>query len=241
MGAKSIILSEEEQRGTESWTAQDIYDKLVKSLLPPNNKTLELVGILRPESSLPNLSASELGSMFDSVPVKWVQLTDISHGAAIVMNREVLVYDWDKVNCGPTKTRLPTGIALASGKTVTIVSANTYCPVKCKMLFTNSQDNQTTATAKILRGTAPFNELTLTGLTPKLKGEARIKVIFEITKYGDANLGIEEFGTDNKVHRDFESLLIWNQAEIDAYEKETTNKQIDKTVGADGVVGELPV
>ncbi|PVF92714.1 hypothetical protein CPB86DRAFT_801802 [Serendipita vermifera] len=241
IGSKSVILSEEEQQGAESWTAQDVYDKLVKLLLPPNNKRLELVGILRPEGSLPNLSASELGSMFNSVPVKWIQLTDISHGAAVVINREALVYHSEPDDEGPIEILLPTGITLANGIPITIVSANTYCPVECKLFFTNSKDNQTTATVKILHGTTPVNELTLKGLTPKLKGDARIKVMFEINQHGDASLGIEEVGGDNKVYKDFEDILIWDQAEIDAYAKETTNKQIDMVIGADGVVGELPL
>ncbi|PVF92269.1 hypothetical protein CPB86DRAFT_802170 [Serendipita vermifera] len=218
IGSKSVILSEEEQRGAEIWTAQDVYNKLVKSLLPPNNKRLERVGILRPEGSLSNLSASELESMFNSVPIKWIQLTDISYGAAVVMNR----------------------ITLANGKTITIIPASAYCPVKRKIFFTNSQDNQTTATIKVLRGTTPVNELKFEGLSSKPKGEAIFKIMFEITYDGDAILAIEEVGTNNKVHRDLFGILNSNKTEMDAYEKEMMNKQVDMTIGTDGVVGELP-
>ncbi|PVF92716.1 hypothetical protein CPB86DRAFT_790911 [Serendipita vermifera] len=239
MGAKSIILSEEEQRGTESWTAQDVYDKLVKSLLPPNNKRLELVGILRPESSLPNLSASELGSMLNSVPIKWIQLTDISHGAAIVMNREALVYDSDKIECGPSKTPLPTGITLANGKTITIIPTRSYCPVKRQIFFTNSQGNQITATVKVLRGMVLFGELTLEGLNPKPKGEARIKVTFNIGEHGHASLTIKEVETGKKVYKALRNIQNWDEGETDAYRKKT-DEQIEMTIGADGIVGELP-
>ncbi|PVF92270.1 hypothetical protein CPB86DRAFT_197224 [Serendipita vermifera] len=239
-GTKAIVLSEEEQQGTESWTSQDVFDKLVKSILPPHDKKLELVGILRPQGSFPNLSAFELGSMFNSVPIKWIQLTDISYGTAMLMHSQALSYDLGKVPGGPAKARLPAGITLANGKTITIVSACTYCPVERKLFFTNSQDNQTTATVKIVRGITPFQKLTLEGLTPKPRGEARIKVIFEIGRHGYTSLKIEEGGTDKKVYQSFESILYCDRLEMDAYEKQTTGKQIDMTIGADGIVGELP-
>ncbi|PVF92275.1 hypothetical protein CPB86DRAFT_791321 [Serendipita vermifera] len=240
-GAKAAILNEEEQQDVEGWTAQDVYDKLVRSVLPPDNKKFEQVGILCPEGSLPNLSASELESMLDSVPIKWMQLTDISYGAAMFMNRQALVYDSDQIICGPAKTYLPTGITLANGKTITMVPTRTFCPVERKLFFTNSHDNQTAATVKILRGTIPFKKLTLEGLTPKPRGEARIKVTFEIGEHGDTSLKIEECGTDKKVYQGFGSILYRSKLEMDAYEKETTNKQIEMTIGADGIVGELPV
>ncbi|PVF92367.1 hypothetical protein CPB86DRAFT_791214 [Serendipita vermifera] len=237
-GDKSAILSEEEQAGVESWTAQDVYDKLVQPLLPPNNKKLSLVGILRPEGTLPNLDASELESKLNGVPLRWVQLNDLSYGAAVIMNCQA-IYDSD-IDYGPSDTPLPTGITLANGKTMTIITAHTYCPSGTKLIFTTSEDNQPSATVKILRGTTPFEQLTLNGLTPKPKGEARIKVSFELTEHGHARCTIGEVGTDKRAYQNFGSILIWNKAEVDAYKKETTNKQIDKVVGEDGVVGELP-
>ncbi|PVF92267.1 hypothetical protein CPB86DRAFT_791312 [Serendipita vermifera] len=192
-GTKSVILSEKEQGDAENWTTQDVFDKLVQPILTPSNKKLELAGVLRPEGSLPNLSASELETKFNGIPVKWVQLTDISYGAAVFMNRQSFGYDSDDVGVGPAIAPLPIGIALANGKTTTIVPASTHCPVERQMFFTNSQDNQTTVTVKLLRGTTPINELTLKGLTPKPRGEARIKVICEIEDHADyARLTIKE-------------------------------------------------
>ncbi|PVF92715.1 hypothetical protein CPB86DRAFT_819406 [Serendipita vermifera] len=217
LGTKSPILNEDQQQGLEGWTAQDVYDKLVKPLLPPPNKKLDLVGILLPEGTVPNFSSSEIEKELGGVPVRWVHLNDLWYGVVI-----------------------PAGITLANGKTVTIVAVDTPCPINRKVLFTNSQDNQTTATVKIICGTTRVDELTIEGLSPKSKGKARIKVTCEITDDGDAGLTIEEVGTDNKVCRDFGNIWYWDTEEVYAYKQETTNKQIDMILGADGIVGELP-
>ncbi|PVF92718.1 hypothetical protein CPB86DRAFT_165212, partial [Serendipita vermifera] len=98
MSNKLAILSEEEQEDVESWIAQDVLHKLIKSVLPSNNEKFALVGILRPEGSLPNLSTSELESMLNDAHVQWIQLTDLSYGAATFINRFTFVYDSDGWN-----------------------------------------------------------------------------------------------------------------------------------------------
>ncbi|PVF92268.1 hypothetical protein CPB86DRAFT_791314 [Serendipita vermifera] len=229
---KSLILSEEQQQGLEGWTAQDVYAKLVKPFLSSTTKKLDLVGILLPEGALSNFSSSEIEKALSGIDVRWVHLNDLSYGAAVTMNEDLFNdsddSDEEEYPC------VPIGITLANGKTVTIV---TYCPVNRKVLFTNSQDNQTTATVKILVGTTPFNKLTLEGLTPKPKGQTRIKVTLAFTKYGFAKMTVEEVGTDKKVHRDLGRILNWG---VDT-RKDTTNEQVDMIVGMDGVIGELPV
>ncbi|CAG8744236.1 7963_t:CDS:1, partial [Acaulospora colombiana] len=232
---KSVILSEEQQQDVDDWTSQDVFDKLVRHVLPPSDRKLELVGFLRPEGALPNLSASELESTFNGTPVKWIQLIDIAYGAAVVM---MVFLEYRKLVL--PKAPLPIGITLANGKTITIIPANAYPPVDCKFLFTNSQENQTTATVKVLRGTIPCQELKIEDLAPKPRGEARLKVTLRIRSGGHWSLELGEFETGRITNLDSEGICIQDEAEIDAYEKETTNRQIDIVIGADGVVGELP-
>ncbi|CAG8762534.1 13492_t:CDS:1, partial [Acaulospora colombiana] len=192
---KRVCLTEEEQQGVEGWNAQDVFDKLVQPIMHPNVK-IRLVGILRPEGSLPNVSSSELEPKFNGVPVKWIDLTDISYGAATVIKQEGADPHLDRLGSG--RLSLPTGILLANDETITVISANTFYPVQCTVLFTNSQDNQTTATVIIICGATACMELTLHDLTPKPRGESRIKVTIGTKTIEDTELTIEEFGTDNK-------------------------------------------
>ncbi|PVF92274.1 hypothetical protein CPB86DRAFT_791320, partial [Serendipita vermifera] len=88
VGTKSLILNEEQQQDVEGWTAQDIYNKLVKPLLSPPKKKLDLVGILIPEGIVSNLSSSEIEKELSGVPVRWVHLNDLSYGAVVSMNEK---------------------------------------------------------------------------------------------------------------------------------------------------------
>jgi hypothetical protein len=240
-GGNLISLSEQEENERQGWPAQEVFDKFVQSIVPEDIQ-LNLVGILRPEGPFPNLSASELVSKFgDGVQAQWVTLDDLSYGAAIIMNRQ-RVYGSDEEWDGPTHTYLPTGVRLANGQILTILHANVHCPTNINALFTTYQDEQTTVTIRLLLGTSPFgNPVTLENITPKPRGQARIKVRYELTEYGHGRLFVEEMGEKSgKVFKGLGSALYYNKTEIEAYRNETTNKQIEITYGKDGVVGELP-
>jgi hypothetical protein len=239
-GDKFTTLSEEQESELQGWTAQEVFDKLVQPVIPDDGH-LDVVGILRPEGSLPSLVPSELESKLPGVTVEWVSLSDISHGTALVMNREP-VYDSDDDEDGPGRTYLPTGVRLANGQVVTILHANAYCPIDRKVVFTTSQDDQTSVTVNVLMGTTPFGEpITLQNITPKPKGEARIRVKYDVSEYGGATCIVEEVGKESeRVRKTFGSALSYYKAKIDAYKAETTNKQVEMQLGTDGVVGELP-
>ncbi|PVF91835.1 hypothetical protein CPB86DRAFT_270582 [Serendipita vermifera] len=153
---------------------------------------------------------------------------------------------WSCAPRRPAKTYLPTGIALANGKSVTVLPKAQAIPVKQIFIFTTSKDNQRTATVGLLRGTVPIGKVTLEGMIPKLKGEAAIKVTINTNSSGDTTVTMEEIGTDLKVEKDVGSIIDWdeylNERATEAYEtyKKGLAKQTDMILGRDGVIGELP-
>lgn len=67
-------------------TPQDVVDKLIKPTIGKSS-LVDLVGILRPEGESPEI-LSVLEAQFPNTVFKWVTLTELSHGAAIIMHRE---------------------------------------------------------------------------------------------------------------------------------------------------------
>ncbi|PVF91839.1 hypothetical protein CPB86DRAFT_791758, partial [Serendipita vermifera] len=177
-----------------SLSLQSIYDRLVTSVVP-SGMTVHKVGILRPEGALPGVSCADLESMFLDTPIQWVTLDGLANGADFAIHQE------QSIN-SRNNSSFPTRIMLANGKLVTVIPEDEDLHTQASVFFTTSQDNQTTATAKVYVYTTLVGEVKLEGLTPRSKGEARIKVELSIGVRGNAKIMMQELGTNLKAHKD---------------------------------------
>ncbi|CAG8578581.1 15658_t:CDS:2, partial [Acaulospora colombiana] len=215
---------------------QTVMDKLVIPVVPEHIHPY-CIGILRPEGAFPNLSSNELEARFPDTPVKWVSLNDISHGSAILMNRKVTSVD---DSGGVEYSWLPLGVTLANGQIVTILPGDQRLPTDRKVILSTSQDNQTTATLRFSIGTIPWGEVVLEGLSPKAKGEGRIKLTIDCNHSGGTAVVVEEVGSTVQKTLRLKNIVEISSADAKAYKADTANKQVEQTLGADGVIGELP-
>jgi hypothetical protein len=218
-------------------TIQDVIDRLIDPIIPDSRKVHQ-IGILHPEGELPDLSLAELESRLPDVLSVWVTLDYLSYGAAVLMHRRITMIQ-PHLSGPPDATDLPMGIALASGQIVTVISMGESLPVIQKIILTNSQDDQATASIRLFRGTTLLKEIMLEGLAPRPRGKIRIKVTFNITRYSLGTVTIEEVSTGLTKETTLETVFSMDWEEIQAY-KEATKKQVDMELGEDGVIGELP-
>jgi hypothetical protein len=218
---------------------QDVYDKLVKSIVPTETR-LDRVGILRPEGAFPGVSIIDLEYKFTHFPVEWVTLDDLSYGAALVMSREPLL----GCQMEPIYIFLPIGIATADGKSVTIFSEEEDAPAERKFILTTSQDDQTTASIRLVRGNEPFGEISLEGMIPRPKGQAAIKFMLSIDDSAETMVTMEEVGTDLKRDKSLGNIENWrsNITQYEAYQRyyKEESKQVSIAIGENGSIGELP-
>ncbi|PVF99030.1 hypothetical protein CPB86DRAFT_316951 [Serendipita vermifera] len=224
----------------------DVYDKLVVPIVPAGVK-LHQIGILRPEGAFPDICATDLESKFPDTPVKWLTLDDLSYGTAVVMSDKPTTQTRQVSTLGtPAEAYLPIGVALSTGKSVTILPKGRNFSVGRIFFFTTSKDNQQTATVRLLRGNVPIGEVTLEGMIPRPKGEPAIKVTSSYKPPGGITVTVGEIGTDLKVKKDVENVINCDDyfngkvtEACEAYEK-CLDKQIDMTFGENGIIGELP-
>ncbi|PVF91833.1 hypothetical protein CPB86DRAFT_270570 [Serendipita vermifera] len=181
--------------------------------------------------------------MFAGMPIEWVTLDELSHGAAFMMSQNPTTRTYRDYSDAFRNTRYSVGIMLANEKVVTIVSKGTFMPTRDKLMFTNSEDDQTTATVQLFEDNEYFEELTLEGLTPRPKGQARIKVELVIEHNSDILVTIQELGTNLKAHRRlglvyYSDTLFPHSDEDEPHDNSI--ERIEMTFGEDGVIGELP-
>jgi hypothetical protein len=222
-----------------------LYDKLVRPIVPRNVKLYQ-VGILRPEGAFPDLSATDLVDRFPGIPVQWVTLEDLSYGAAIIMNREHTMPQGAQSSFVPNgdlfRTRVSTGITLANGRVVIVLPRRANLPIQQDVIFTTSQDDQTTVTVQLCLGAIPRAEVTLKGLIPRLKGQAAIKVTLNVTAYGYTTVTMNEIGTNLQIEKALGAVLDPFASDTNARKavKGSTTEQVEMSLGKDGVIGELP-
>jgi hypothetical protein len=227
----------------DSSNTEDLYDKLVGSIVP-GETNLDLVCILRPKGAFPDLSNTGLESKFSGITVKWVTLDDISHGGAVLMDREPVTSSTTMLpsSRGPGTRIPPIGITLADGNCITVLPDYGALPYKRTFMFTTSRDNQTIVTVRLCRGTKHCAEVTLNGLTPKPRGQAVIKVILDTSRVMNMSVSIEEIGTSLKITNALGMVLQLYTPNMDVIEtsEESTGEQVEMTLGKDGIIGELP-
>lgn len=154
-------------------------------------EVVDLIGIFRPEGEDPTVTAG-LVSRFSNTTIKWVSLADFSYGAAVVMHRESTS---STRSTGRFTLPLPLGITLANGQTVTAMEQGCSIPGDEVVLFTNSCENQTTATIRFVRGTLPGGVVIIRGLSEKPKGDARIQVTIDASRWENTIVTVEEVGS----------------------------------------------
>ncbi|PVF92262.1 hypothetical protein CPB86DRAFT_877996 [Serendipita vermifera] len=134
---------------------------------------------------------------------------------------------------------IPIGVILSNGGVVKVVPTDEYFPIRKTVIFTSSQDNQTTVAIQLCRGTEPVDKVKLEGLLPRPKGRARVKVEINIRDWNDITATVQEVGTDLKKIKAFGENIIWEPGCIRTHEQ-TTIEMVEMTLGEDGVIGELP-
>ncbi|PVF95176.1 hypothetical protein CPB86DRAFT_739124 [Serendipita vermifera] len=220
-------------------TTQDVIDKLINPL-KGNSPSLNCVGILRPDGAFPDVSNSQLEAQFPDTLVKWVSLAELSQAIAMVMHRQITTHDiqWSHA----TLISIPLGLVLADGRTVTLIPSKHFLPADAKAILTTSKDNQTTATLRFTKGLIPCGEIVVEGLTPQVKGAARIKVMINCEEDGRPTVTVEQFGSLLKTTGRLDNLVENHKGEdIDEYNNAVSSiKQVVPVFGQDGVIGELP-
>ncbi|PVF92261.1 hypothetical protein CPB86DRAFT_877995, partial [Serendipita vermifera] len=223
-----------------SLSAQEIYDELVKSILPSEMK-LHRVGILRPEGAFPTISTTDLEAMFGTTPVDWVTLDDLSHGAAIIITHDATWIDDFTFLDPPLDPPIGTiGITLSNGNLVKIVWKNEHLPTRA-FIFTTSQDSQITVTVRVHRNSKSLGEVQLEGLAPRPKGQPRIKVTLNFEMPIEPKVRVGEIGTDLKKEESLVGLRDWAIEDYGIFNTyHGTIEEVEMTLGEDGVIGELP-
>jgi hypothetical protein len=214
-------------RDVDSLNIDDVYERFFRPTTMSPNIELQYIVVLRPEGTFPNISARDLETKFPNLCVECVTLDDISRGAALMMESRRTMDD----------RRLPIEIALVNGKLVIAMLKHTdLTKYRGSSFFTTSRDNQTTVTVELSRGPFPWATLTLEGMIPKPRGEAVLKVTFQLSRV-DARIVVEEMDTGLKSSKILGGI-IW-PPELDTYTDYTG--QVKMMFGKGGIMGELPV
>jgi len=99
-------------------------------------------------------------------------------------------------------TPMSLGIATAGGLMDKLISRNTPIPTEMSRIYTTTRDNQESVNIRIYQGedskyenNEPLGEVRLTGIRPARKGEAKVKVTFEINADGIVEVGAMDVDT----------------------------------------------
>jgi hypothetical protein len=216
-------------------SVQGVLDRLVTPLRLSSRK-IDRIGIFRPGGAFSELFLEELRAKLPETLINWVTLDDLSYGAAVVMHSERML---DLANRYlRLTTSIPIGVVLADGRSVTILPGFTLLPVKRKVWFTTSRDNQTAITIQLIEGMTPCMTFKLDGLIPRPRGQARIKITLSCDSVGRAFLNIKELGSNLQRSWALENI-VRQEVAIEEYEL-AGHKQIGIMIDRDGVIGELP-
>jgi hypothetical protein len=251
----AVVMQGVIKRGT--WTSKEIrkkavlgkvdklpiekFDELV-ALVAPDLSNLECVAVLRPEGAFPELLPIKIELKFLNIPFKWVSLTDLSYGSFALMLHRLERYS----RCGhiPRSKRPPNVryMHLADGTLLDTTHRARY-------IFTTSKDNQITATlrfgSKSIRYTenVEYEKIVIRGLTPRPKGDARIKVIIQrdtINFGGGQVVRIQDLGSNLDMRLSLREKPRDGIEEMGGDSVESPVQYAKPVYGIDGVIGELP-
>jgi hypothetical protein len=227
---KKIVLGEIEKLSIEK------LDELV-ALVAPNLSTLQCVAVLRPDGAFPELLSIKVELKFINIPFKWVSLSDLSYGSAMLLYRR-LGLECEPFGCGGNFSCPDVYcVQLADGKFINISIYDIAVRDRTWHFFTTSKDNQVTATLRLFGFYTAYDGIVVKGLTPGPKGTARIKVTLE---YDGANsqsvVTIQDLGSNLNIRLPLRGEP-WKETE----ELEDIFARVqDAQLGRDGVIGELP-
>jgi len=100
-------------------------------------------------------------------------------------------------------TPLSLGIESLGGLFARVIQRNTPVPTTKNRLFTNARDNQTAMEVHVLQGerelaadNMTLGRFELTGITPQVRGEAKVEVAFDIDANGIIHVSATDLQTD---------------------------------------------
>ncbi|KAG0623258.1 hypothetical protein M758_3G160200 [Ceratodon purpureus] len=228
----------------ENLSPQDLIDNLITPTTDQNPTDLHGIYIFRPDGSSAALS-SAVHYKFPDTPIKWVSLSDISHGTAVAAVQQNL---GEPMNCELAFTTLPVPIqiALSDRQLVPAVPRNRILPFKHTVMLTTSRHNQTTATVQLLQGVKPFGTVTVDELPPRPKGEVQILVSVEMDHVGETVVCVQPVGSSEKTVKQLGNVFdaITNE-EIEAYLAEhysydESSERLHSCNDREDVLGDLP-
>jgi molecular chaperone DnaK len=100
-------------------------------------------------------------------------------------------------------TPLSLGIETQGGLFARVIARNTPVPTRNSRLFTNARDDQTVMEVHVLQGeremaadNMALGEFDLVGITPQVRGEAKVEVVFDIDANGIIHVSATDLQTD---------------------------------------------
>ena len=100
-------------------------------------------------------------------------------------------------------TPLSLGIETQGGLFARVIERNTPVPARNSRLFTNARDDQTVMEVHVLQGeremaadNMALGEFDLVGITPQVRGEAKVEVVFDIDANGIIHVSATDLQTD---------------------------------------------
>ena len=100
-------------------------------------------------------------------------------------------------------TPLSLGIETQGGLFARVIERNTPVPTRNSRLFTNARDDQTVMEVHVLQGeremaadNMALGEFDLVGITPQVRGEAKVEVVFDIDANGIIHVSATDLQTD---------------------------------------------
>ena len=197
-----------------SLSSQEIIDTLVIPTVP-TSANLHRIAIIRPEGPYSEL-VEALRTKFPDAPIKWVTLSELSRGAALVIHRRPPTSANTEL-LGALVAPVSIGVVLADGQVTTVVQRNLFLPTSRTIALTTSVDGQTSATLQFRNGNAPAGTVILKGIAPRPKGEVRIQASVEIDHEGQTVVTVEELGGNAKEVVSLSSVLNVSREELNQF------------------------
>ncbi|CAA7268854.1 unnamed protein product [Cyclocybe aegerita] len=231
-----------------------LVDPLLSNLREhPTSAGRDIKGIIIIEPSptaLIDLLADHLKTKFANQPIEIIKSPPNSlarYAAEISLKQHRSKINARQYGCIFNVAALRVGIAKSDGFVVSIIPRNHTLPAIAKTAhFTTSEDDQTTATVKIVFGASPkaqdnltIAQLQLKGLPPRPKGVPRIKVTVDVEHMGKTRIVVEDVteqdAATNSVSTELEDINAAVDSITDEYTGETEPKYLEaETSGIDG-------
>ncbi|KAF4609940.1 hypothetical protein D9613_010266 [Agrocybe pediades] len=195
-----------------------------------------------------------ISTEYPDIPITRITTDPVAEAAALTVYAEHVQPPKRRI-LGPYLMILPVSIASASGSIIPLVPADYRVPCKQTITVTNSKDNQESATIRFLLGNLLVADdnierevVVFNGLKPLPRGQARIKVQFEVSsRDGRRNMAAVTISQEGGPSKSYIFPRFLNDGDLpDDYDDvyEVKNKKEDNDVDTirdpEAVLGELP-